>query len=141
MASARIPRKRRHCLICKQPFQPIGDEQVCGRCEEQYVRRGREAIDSEHERLETQRKYIEICVNQLRDHQLYRETSVGDKTNSALSVERRLRESFNKGLTTEQAVNEIVEKPPGCRAGCLGMVIVGISLIGLSAVFAIRMLA
>ena len=141
MTSARIPRKRRHCLICKQPFQPIGDEQVCGRCEEQHIRRGREAIDSEYERLETQRKYVEICLNQLRDHQLYKETEDGDKTNSALHVERRLRESFNQGLTPEQAVNEIVEKPPGCRVACFGMVIIGISLIGLPAIFVIRMLA
>ena len=137
MASARIPRKRRHCLICKQPFQPIGDEQVCGRCEEQFVRRGRESIESEYEDTELEQKYVDVCLRRLEYFEIYNPNAGGE----ARHIERRVRESFKKGWSTDEAVADLVRNRPGCFAGCLSIVVIGIPLIGLSGLFVIHMLA
>jgi len=123
-------------LICKEPFEAIADEGVCGRCEEQHVRRGRERIESQHDDVELEQKYVDVCLRRLEDLGQY-----SPKSYDAKVYERRIRESYHEGLTTEQAVDDIVKKPPGCLAGCAPIVVIGVSVAGVVALAARHLVA
>lgn len=140
MYQNRTNRKRPVCLICKQTFQPIGNESVCGRCDEQYVRRKRETIENQWEQTEIQMKYIEICKNLLADSDFFKDASsliIGKEqfAQDSLELDHQIRDCFYRDLTPEQTVSEITEylkKEKGIQniiSGIIGLVIVCVVLI------------
>ena len=138
MYQNRTDNKRPSCLICKQTFQPIGDESVCGRCEEQYVRRRRETIENQWEQAETQRKYVETCKSLLADAGLFKKAessfAKGKFSQDSPELEHQLRDYSSRDLTPEQTVSEIIadfenKNRNGSIVGCIVGIVIIILLV------------